>query len=106
MIGNDSYRHAQVPDLQTARADARELGELLDNRFDFRVTTLLDATRYDVLSALNALRSKLTEEDNLLVFYAGHGELDKANSRGHWLPVDAEPDNTANWISNVDLTDI
>ena len=26
--------------------------------------------------------------------------------RGHWLPVDAEPRSTANWISNVAITDI
>ncbi len=106
VIGNDNYRHSEVRDLATARADAREMARVLEDKFGFRVTTLLDATRYDVLSALNTLRAELTERDNLLVFYAGHGELDRANSRGHWLPVDAEPQSTANWISNVDLTDL
>ena len=59
-----------------------------------------------VLSNLNKLREELTEDDNLLIYYAGHGELDQVNLRGHWLPVDAEPNSTANWISNVDITDI
>lgn len=36
----------------------------------------------------------------------GHGELDKKNQRGHWLPVDAEPTSSANWISNISITDI
>jgi len=106
VIGNDHYRNPEIHDLETARADAREIGHMLERKFDFRVTALEDATRYDVLSALNDLRGKLTDRDNLLIFYAGHGELDRANSRGHWLPVDAEPRSTANWISNVDLTDI
>jgi hypothetical protein len=106
VIGNDNYRNPEVHKLATARADAREIGELLEHKFGFKVTQLLDATRYDILSALNKLRAELTEKDNLLVFYAGHGELDRANSRGHWLPVDAEPQSTANWISNVDLTDL
>ncbi len=106
VIGNDAYRNPEIQDLATARADARAVGRLLERRFGFRVRTLLDATRYDVLSALNELRAELDEADNLLVFYAGHGELDRANSRGHWLPVDAEPGSTANWISNVDLTDV
>jgi len=48
----------------------------------------------------------LTEDDNLLIYYAGHGELDKVNMRGHWLPIDADSDNTANWISTVAITDI
>jgi hypothetical protein len=106
VIGNDNYRHPEVHDLATARADAREIGDLLEKKYGFEVTKLLDASRYDILSALNTLRAQLTEKDNLLVFYAGHGELDRANSRGHWLPVDAEPSSTANWISNVDLTDL
>lgn len=106
VIGNDNYKNPEVNDLATARADARALGKLLDQRFGFEVTLLLDATRYDILSALNKLRGQLNEKDNLLVFYAGHGELDRANSRGHWLPTDAEPGSTANWISNVDLTDL
>ena len=67
---------------------------------------VLNATRYEILSALNQLRSKLTETDNLLIYYAGHGELDRVNLRGHWIPVDAETNNTANWISTIAITDI
>ena len=66
----------------------------------------MNATRYDILAALNELREKLTDKDNLLIYYAGHGELDERNQRGHWLPVDAEPNSTANWISNVAITDV
>jgi hypothetical protein len=59
-----------------------------------------------ILSTLNELREGLTEKDNLLIYYAGHGDLDQKNQRGYWLPVDAEPGNTANWISNVDVSDL
>jgi uncharacterized caspase-like protein len=59
-----------------------------------------------MLSALNDLRARLTENDNLVIFYAGHGELDDVNLRGHWLPIDAEPDSSANWISNIAITDV
>jgi len=55
---------------------------------------------------MNELRARLTEEDNLLIYYAGHGELDKVNMTGQWLPVDAETTNTANWISNSSLTEL
>lgn len=104
VIGNDAYR--TLPQLATARNDARAVAALLRERYGFETTELYDATRYDVLSALNRARTELTSEDNLLVYYAGHGELDEVNQRGHWLPVDAEPDSTANWISNVSVTDI
>jgi hypothetical protein len=52
------------------------------------------------------LRQELTPSDRLLIYYAGHGELDEVNHRGYWLPVDAERENTANWISNVAITDL
>ncbi|MES9970574.1 MAG: caspase family protein [Candidatus Thiodiazotropha sp.] len=104
VVGNNRYQH--FPSLISASFDAQETAELLRTKYGFETTTLIDATRYDMLSALNKLREKLTEKDNLLIYYAGHGELDRVNLRGYWLPVDAEPNNTANWISNIAITDI
>lgn len=104
VIGNNNYR--QLKKLRTAVYDAREVARILDTNYGFKVTLLLDADRYQILSALNQLRETLTEKDNLLIYYAGHGELDAKNQRGHWLPVDAEAGSTANWISNVAITDI
>lgn len=104
VIGNNEYRF--LPKLETAVADAQGVSAILRKKFGFEVTTLLNANRYQILSALNEFRKKLTKKDNLLIYYAGHGELDKANQRGQWLPIDAEPTSTANWISNVSITDI
>lgn len=104
LVGNDAYEH--LPALNTPVADVDRIEAVLRDRYGFHTRKLHNATRYDILSALNDLRSRLTSDDRLLVYYAGHGELDEANMRGHWLPVDAEPDNTANWLSNVDVTDI
>lgn len=104
VVGNQAYR--QLPKLETAIADARAIAELLASKYGFKVTLLTDATRYEFLSALNKLRGELTDNDNLVIYYAGHGEIDRANQRGHWLPVDAEPNSDANWVSNVSITDI
>ena len=104
VIGIDDYRH--LPGLGTAVSDAEAVADLLKRKYGFRVTKLLNANRYDILSALNVLRERMTSDDNLLIYYAGHGELDRVNMRGYWLPSDAEPDNTANWLSNVAVTDI
>ena len=104
VIGNNDYR--SLPDLATPANDATELARLLERRYGFRTTVLLNADRYQILSALNALREKLNADDNLLIYYAGHGELDEVNQRGHWLPVDAERDSTANWIPTTAVTDV
>lgn len=104
VIGNQAYK--QLPRLDTAIEDAKAVSEVLTSKYGFKVTMLQNATRYEILSALNKLRAQLTEKDNLLIYYAGHGEIDKANQRGYWLPIDAEPGSDANWISNVSITDL
>ncbi|MGI9287085.1 MAG: caspase family protein [Pseudomonadales bacterium] len=103
VIGNNRY--AEFPKLQTPVADAIAVAKLLERDYGFNVTRLTNASRYKVLKALAQLRKELTAEDNLLVYYAGHGYLDEATRRGYWLPIDAERDNTANWISTDDITD-
>ncbi len=103
LIGNNTY--SKLPHLDTAINDAEVVAGVLKNKYGFETKVLLDATRYDILKALNDYRKILTDKDNLLIYYAGHGILDKVNDRGHWLPVDAEPDSSANWISVQNVTD-
>lgn len=104
IIANTSYAH--MDDLSTPKNDARVLSEILTHRYGFKVTLLENIDRYKMMTSLNKMRSELTEHDNLLIYYAGHGAFDKANNRGHWLPTDAEPDSTANWVSTIAITDI
>ena len=104
IIGNNEY--ADFPNLANAVNDARDIANVLRSRYGFNTQVLLNANRYDILSTLNTYREKLTEKDNFLLYYAGHGDLDRANDRGHWLPINAEPTSTANWVSNTAITDI
>lgn len=104
VIGNNDYQ--RLPALKTAVNDARAVDQVLRARYGFKTRLLLNANRYQILSALNELRERLGPQDNLLIYFAGHGELDPINKRGNWLPVDAELDSSANWISNVAVTDI
>ena len=104
LIGNEKYTH--MPSLDTPIDDVREVDKLLREKYNFKTTVLTNANRYSILSTLNKLRKKLTEKDNLLIYYAGHGELDEVNKEGQWLPTDAEPESTANWISTDAITDI
>ncbi len=104
LIGNNDYR--TLPDLASPVNDVTDLSRTLEQRYGFATTVLINADRYQILSALNSLREKLTSRDNLLIYYAGHGELDEVNQRGHWLPVDAERDSTANWIPTTAVTDV
>ena len=103
VVGNNNYQ--QVPRLQTAVNDAREVAKVLQDQYGFHVKLLTDATGYDLLKALDELRVKLTEQDNLLIYYAGHGKMDE-QERGYWLPVDAEATRSERWIANEQITGI
>jgi len=104
VIGNQAYRSLRP--LQTPVADATAVADMLRRDYGFaRVRLLTNATRADMVRALDDLRRRLGPGDNLLIYYAGHGWLDREADRGYWLPVDAEPDSRTNWLSNADLTD-
>ena len=102
IIGNNNYQY--LPLLKTAQNDAKKVAETLKTKYGFKIKLLLDANRSDILLALNNLRWNLTQRDNLLIYYAGHGWLDKEADEGYWLPVNAQKDNTLAWISNSSIT--
>jgi predicted nucleic acid-binding Zn-ribbon protein len=104
IIGNNRYQN--LPSLDTPIADAKAVDEVLRTRYGFKTKVLANASRADILTAINDYRQMLKSDDSLLIYYAGHGELDKQNLRGYWLPVNAQRDNTTEWISDQSITDL
>ena len=102
VIGNQDYYF--LPKLESAKNDAEKVAQTLQKYYGFNVKLLLNATRADILMALSNMRSKLGDQDNLLIYYAGHGWLDEEADEGYWLPVDAEVDNQINWVSNSSIS--
>ena len=102
VIGNNDYQY--FPKLKTAKYDAKAVAAILKKEYNYNTYLLLNATRSDILGALSRLRKSLTVSDNLLIYYAGHGFLDKKADEGYWIPVDAEKDIEINWISNASIT--
>lgn len=102
IIGNNKY--AQLSSLKTSVNDAKAVEQVLRKRYGYKTTLLINASRHQVMTAFNDLRKLLTEKDNLLIYYAGHGEIDKSDKSAYWLPTDAEQNNSANWLSSHSIT--
>lgn len=104
VIGNDHYR--QWTPLSTAIADAESMSKVLTDRYGFRVTALKDADRKQILKTLNDYRKTLSDQDNLLVYYAGHGFLEPEIDRGYWIPVEGDLFDNSDWIEFPAVTDL
>ena len=88
--------------------DAEALREVLQARYHLdRVETLYDeaADKAGVMGLFKRLQKEVGAHDSLLVFYAGHGCLDRESSTGFWVPYDGGRDllTQTNWIPNVQI---
>ncbi len=44
------------------------------------------------------IKNVISPIDNLVIYYAGHGDYNEDSDVGFWIPVDAPENNTANYI--------
>jgi len=108
IIGNNEYQDEQGKwkSLSTAVTDAREVASLLKQHYGFTDIKLLEnATRRDVLYALEDLANKSLKNDNVLIYYAGHGFLDDETNKGFWVPVDADGSDHTTFLRNSTIRD-
>lgn len=105
IIGNNNYKY--LPKLKTAVNDAEVLSKILDDKYNFKEVILLrNASRKEILTELYKFQKKLSFKDNFLIYYAGHGEIDRQLNQGYWQPVNAEPDIPIEWIDNNTIASI
>jgi uncharacterized caspase-like protein len=63
--------------LETAKNDARKVAETLKRQYGFDTNLLLNADRDAILDAINDFRRILKQDDQFLIYYAGHGSFYK-----------------------------
>lgn len=105
VIGNQNYQ--AIENLQTPKYDAERAARILADKYGFKVQILEDADDIQMLKALNDLNSVLKPEDNLLIYYAGHGArlTNGKLQSGYWLPVNADaPPKDTFWVPNEQIT--
>lgn len=106
LIGIDQYQHWKP--LHNAVKDVKDISRLLTERYQFdadRVMTLFneDATEDNIRRKLLDIKKTITKEDNLVVFFSGHGFYDTDLDEGYWVPANARKDNPSDYISNSDV---
>ena len=60
----------------------------------------------ETTNAIIKFTKNRNKNDNILIFYAGHGQLEKKQKRGYWLPTDAGSTQDSKWINNLLIKDL
>ena len=102
IIGVQNY--LSYDPLKTPISDAKAIANVLENRYGFETTTLLDADFSSIVGSIVQLSSKIGPEDNVLIYFAGHGVIN-AEQRGFWLPLDARQSERTPALPNETLAE-
>lgn len=107
IIGINDYN--EWTKLKTAVNDATAIRDVLISRYSFpeknvRLITDKEATLENINKEMLRISTGLKENDNLLIFFAGHGIFDKEMNDGYWIPIDGKLSKHWTWISHSSLT--
>src|SRR5580704_17380441 len=105
IVGESQYDNPKLA-LDRPAKDAQKFRDLIISEYSFgekNVKLLLNPSRQQIFAELYNLRKIITTNDNLVIFYAGHGYWDDQASQGYWWPRDASVEDPSNWLSNSDL---
>ncbi len=105
IIGIDKYSGEWKP-LKNAVNDAKAVEQQLRTKYEFQsIRTLYNeqATRANIIKEYEWLMANIKANDNLLIYYSGHGDYNDKLQRGFWVPVDAQSSSISALIANTDI---
>ncbi|MDX2287028.1 MAG: SUMF1/EgtB/PvdO family nonheme iron enzyme [Bacteroidia bacterium] len=108
VIGVDAYVHLRP--LNNAVRDAKAIRQVLESRYQFDPQHIhelydRDASRRNILRQLQHYERSLSADDNLLIYFSGHGDMKADGTTGFWIPAEAEAGSHEDYVSNSDVMD-
>lgn len=113
LIGIDRYPKftGEGSLLTTCVKDIQDLKYVLLEKYFFEnnYITQLDnenATNINIQNELENYSTTLNKNDNLIIYFSGHGGLKKSSNRGFWVPSDGHQDSHTNWLGNETILNL
>ncbi|NEU09671.1 hypothetical protein GZH53_15190 [Flavihumibacter sp. R14] len=109
LIAAQNYNDSQIPSLENPIGDAIKLKLILKEKYNFeesKIISLFNPSSNDIKRQLLELTNTIQPEDNLLIFYAGHGIWVEKEKKGYWLMTDAKRNDVNTWLPNKDVLDL
>ena len=104
LIGNSNYKKfGKWASLKSPINDVTEIAKVLRQQYNFeKVLVETDADRKKIFKAFNQLSKLTTDNDYVLIYYSGHGDI--RSNQSYWIPVDAEKEfGMGDWINIKDI---
>jgi tetratricopeptide (TPR) repeat protein len=106
IIAIDDYQ--SWPKLKNAVNDASSVKDVLTKKYRFIPDFIYelynsDASKDKLRNVLIKIKQDITENDNLIIYYAGHGDYNTDFNEGAWIPYDAKLNVQADYLSNSTL---
>ncbi|GAB5563895.1 MAG: hypothetical protein Wins2KO_09580 [Winogradskyella sp.] len=108
LIGVEKYADSAISNLDQPLNDVNRIHKVLTESYNFdstNVVLLKNPSKIEITNELDRLANSLKQNDNLLIFYAGHGFWDEGFKQGYWLPSDAKKMMRGSYISNSTIRD-
>ncbi|MEM7105520.1 MAG: caspase family protein [Bacteroidota bacterium] len=102
-IGINDY--LEFPDLNNAVKDVTDIQKILHKKYKLEEAhsfLILDdeAIEENIIDRFDWLAKDVQLDDKLIIYYSGHGHLNKDTGLGYWIPHDAKKDKTSRYIRN------
>jgi len=98
--------YAFCPKLNNAVKDVEDFIEVMLDKYEFEeenITFLKDgeANKDNIFKHLRNFIKSLSANDNLVIYFSGHGEFDDIEDEGYWLTQEVRQGNHANYLPNT-----
>ena len=100
LIGNSNY--INWAKLTSPANDVNQIGKILKNKYNFtEVLIVKNADRDKIFDSFEKLSELTSDNDYVLVYYAGHGDI--KHNKSYWIPVNAKKNSRSQWINISDI---
>jgi hypothetical protein len=106
-LANSDYSGGKWPSLKTTVPEARQIRQMLIDKYGFaaeNIDTVFNKNKLEMLTSISNKMAKMGENDNLIVFYGGHGYFTESTNLAYWVPLGTGSE--FEYISNTEITNL
>jgi hypothetical protein len=106
LIGIDKYKNHKQ--LNSCVRDLIDFKSVLLEKYDFEQSKIYElydaeATNKRIQDTFKGYIKSLDENDSLVIYFSGHGGLEKTTDRGFWISQEADSEDYTTWLPNETL---